>query len=366
MSGAIDLWQHPDSKRWYVTWTEKGRSNRVSTRQRDREKAEEFRAAFVLERNAGDAAKPAEVEVRTVLDGYYERHAKALPSEERNRIAITHLKKFYGAATVSAVNSRNHERYIAQCRQEGKADGTTNRHLGALRSALRFAVKSGDLMTAPFVPSLREPPPRPHVLSQPQVEALLKAARSSADYAHVETFIQIATQTGARRSAILQLTWDRVDLKAGTIDFRLPGVAHVRKRRAVTGISSGLARFLKPLAKRAKCPNVVEFRGKPVKGIKRAFKSIATLAGLAHVTPHVLKHTFVSQALKVASPWTVSGMTATSIRTLQAVYGKHMVEDQKAAAEAMSRLTRKSRAKKTTKKATGKKPKRAIKHPRKG
>lgn len=366
MSGAIELWPHPQSGRWYVTWTEKGRSFRVSTRQREREKAEEFRAAFVLERNAGDAAKPTEVEVRVLLDGYYNRHAKALPSEERIRIATTHLKKFYGAASVSAVNSRNHERYIEQCKKEGKANGTINRHLGVLRAALRFAVKSGDLQTAPFVPSLKEPPPRPHVLSQPQVEALLKAARSSADHAHVETFIQIATQTGARRSAILQLTWDRVDLKAATIDFRLPGVAHTRKRRAVTGISSKLVRFLTPLRKRAKCANVVEFRGRPVKGIKRAFKNIATAADLAHVTPHVLKHTFVSQALKVASPWTVSGMTATSIRTLQAVYGKHMVEDQKKAAEAMSRLTRKPRAKKTTKKAERKKAKRAIMQPRKG
>lgn len=366
MPGEIGLWQHPVTKRFYVTWTERGRSFRLSTRQRGRKEAEEYRAAFVLENNAGEAVKPGEIEVRTLLYGYYERHAKALPSEERTRISIAHLKKFYGAGSVSTVNARNHERYIAQCRQEGKADGTINRQLGALRAALRFAVKSGDLQTAPFVPSLREPPPRPHVLTQAQADALLKAARSRADYLHVEAFVQIALQTGARRSAILQLTWDRVDLKAKTIDFRLPGIAHVRKRRAVTGISSGLATFLRRLQKRAKGANVVEFRGKPVRGIKRAFKSVAKLANLPHVTPHVLKHTFVSQALKVASPWTVSGMTATSIRTLQAVYGKHMVEDQKAAAEAMTRLTRNSRAKTTRKKKATKPPKRAKRLTRKG
>lgn len=345
MPGKIDLWLNPVSKRYYVTWTEEGRSNRISTRTRDRGEAEEFRAAFVLERNAGEAVKPTEVEVRTLLDSYYTRHVKGLPSDERNRIAIAHLKKFYSAATVSAVKPRNHERYIEQCRQEGKADGTINRHLGALRAALRFAVKSGDLAAAPFVPSLKEPPPRPHVLTQPQVDALLHAARSSPDHAHVEAFIQIASQTGARRSAILQLTWDRVDLKAGTIDFRLPGIAHTRKRRAVTGISSALASFLRGLQKHAKGKNVVQYRGEPVLSIKRGFKWVATKAGLPHVTPHVLKHTFVSMALQVASPWIVSGMTATSIRTLQAVYGKHMVEDQRKAAQAMAEATRKSRAK---------------------
>ena len=90
------------------------------------------------------------------------------------------------------------------------------------------------------------------------------------------------------------------------------------------------------------------------------------LSNLPHVTPHVLKHTFVSQALKVASPWIVSGMTATSIRTLAAVYGKHMVEDQKAAAEAMIKLARNSRAKTTGKKKATKLQKRAKRLPRKG
>lgn len=155
----------------------------------------------------------------------------------------------------------------------------------------------------------------------------------------------IASQTGARRSAILQLTWDRVDLEGRTIDFRLPGVAHIRKRRAITGVSADLIAYLKRLRQRTEGDAVIQVRGKPVASIKRAFRYVAKKAGLPHVTPHVLKHTFVSQALQVASPWVVSGMTATSIRTLQAVYGKHMVEDQRKAAEAMAELTRKSRAK---------------------
>jgi hypothetical protein len=82
---------------------------------------------------------------------------------------------------------------------------------------------------------------------------------------------------------------------------------------------------------------------------------------MPHVTPHVLKHTFVSQALQVASPWVVSGMTATSLRTLQAVYGKHMVEDQRRAAEAMAALTRKPRAKATKKETTAKAARSKIK-----
>jgi integrase len=339
MSGKVDLWQHPVSRRWYITWTERGRSFRASTRTKDRKQADRVRAAFVLERDRQPQAKPDEIAVTTLLDSYYERHAKALPSAERINIAINHLSEFYGAATVSAVNARSHERYIAQCRGEGKADGTINRHLGALRAGLRFAVKSGDLAVAPFVPSLREPPARPHVLNRAEVGRLVLAARRLG-HDHVALFIRLAVYTGARRSAILQLTWDRVDLKAGTVDFRLPGVAHSRKRRAITGLPARLLASLRRLRKRSTSDHVITWRGKPVASIKRAFKETARAAKLPHVTPHVLKHTAVSWALRVASPWVVSGMTATSVRTLQAVYGKHMVDDLKAAAEAMARNPR--------------------------
>lgn len=346
MPGKVDLWQHPDSKRFYVTWSEGTRSNRVSTRTRDRREAEKFRAAFVLERDRGPDAKPDEVAVTALLESYYDRHAKALPSGERANIAINHLSEFYGAGTVATVNSRSHERYIAKCRDEGKANGTINRHLGTLRAALRFGVKSGDLAVAPYVPSLREPPPRPHVLDRGQVARLLRAA-AALGHDHISYFIRLAVYTGARRNAILQLTWDRVDLRAGTVDFRLPGVAHSRKRRAITGLPARLVASLRRLKKKAIAPTVIAFNGKPVKSIKRAFRLVAVEAKLAHVTPHILKHTAVSWALRVASPWIVSGMTATSVRTLQAVYGKHMLDDLKVAAEAMARsgITRKSRAK---------------------
>lgn len=350
MPGKVDLWKHPGSGRWYITWTDRGRSLRASTRSKDRKQAERVRAAFVLERDRRPEAKPDEIAVTTLLDAYYERHAKVLPSAERINIAINHLSEFYGAATVSAVNARSHERYIAQCRAEKKADGTINRHLGSLRAALRFAVKSGDLSHAPHVPSLREPASRPHVLDRANVASLLRAARRLG-HDHVATFVRLAVYTGARRTAILQLTWDRVDLKAGTVDFRLPGAAHARKRRAITGLPARLVASLRRLRKRSTTPTVIAWRGKPVASIKRAFYETAKAAKLPHVTPHVLKHTAVSWALRVASPWVVSGMTATSVRTLQTVYGKHMMDDLKIAAEAMARsgLTRKIRAKSSTK-----------------
>lgn len=362
MHGDVEIWQHPNG-RYYLTWTERGRSHRLSTRTRDAKQASKIRAAFVLERDAQPAAKPDEVAVVPLLESYWDRHAKVLPSAERINIAINHLSAFYGAGTVSAVVARTHERYIAQCRKEGKADGTINRHLGTLRAALRFGVRSGDLSNAPHVPSLREPPPRAHVLDRRNVGTLLRAARKLG-HGHIGLFIRLAVYTGARRSAILQLTWDRVDLKAGTVDYRLPGVTHSRKRRAIAGVPMRLLASLRRLRKRQDGSHVIQWHGRPVASIRRAFRDTAKAAKLPHVTPHVLKHTAVSWALRVASPWVVSGMTATSVRTLQAVYGKHMVDDLKAAAEAMALsgiVPRNSRAKPAKKKATNRVRKSKVK-----
>lgn len=352
MSGKVDLWQHPVSGRWYVTWTVKGRSLRRTTGTRDRREAEAFRAAFVLNSGA-HPLDAADVRIETVLDSYYERHAKHLPSREQAAIAIASLKAFYGISTVGAVTARNHERFIQEKRDEGKSNGTINRHLGTLRASLRFAVRSGDLSSAPHVPALKEPPARAHVLDRRQIAQLLRAARRLG-HDHIGRFIRLAVYTGARRSAILQLTWDRVDLKAGTVDFRLPGVLHSRKRRAVTALPARLLSSLKRLQKRATSDHVIVYNGQPIASIKRAFKDTAKAAKLAHVTPHVLKHTAVSWALRVASPWVVSGMTATSVRTLQNVYGKHMMEDQRAAVEEMARNSRAKPAQRKVRKSRAK------------
>ncbi len=338
MPGKVELWKSPVSGRFYVTWTVKGRSLRRTTGTRDRGEAEAFRAAFVLNSGSGPV-DGNEVRIETVLDSYYERHAKHLPSAVQADIAIKSLKRFYGISTVGAVTARNHERFIAERKSEGKSNGTINRHLGTLRAALRFAVKSGDLATSPHVPALREPPPRALVLGRRDVARLLLASRRLS-HGHVALFIRLAVYTGARRKAILDLTWDRVDLKTGVVDFRLPGVLHSRKRRAVTVLPARLLASLKRLRKRTKGTHVIEYNGQPIDSIKRSFKDVAKAAKLAHVTPHILKHTAVSWALRVASLWTVSGMTATSVRTLQNVYGKHLVEDQRAAVEAMTRNPR--------------------------
>jgi len=340
------LWKHPDNGRYYVVWTERRRSRRASTGFKDVGPAEKFLANFILELDRPAEAKPDQISIATVLENYWTRHAHKLASAEAIGIRTRHLNKFFGLAAVDSVNARSMERYKAKCIADGMAIGTINLHRTVLRAALRQAVRFGDLATAPFVPSDREPPPRPEFLTRPQVDAMTRAAEETEDHRHVALFIHLAIATGARRGAILQLTWDRVDLKAGTVDFRLPGVDHNRKRRALTALPAHVVALLRRQRQTSSSAYVIQpmsrpekFKDQPLKSIRRAFRLVAKAAGLPHATPHILKHTAVTWALRVASPWIVSGMTATSMRTLQSVYGKHMVEDLREAAEAVARPT---------------------------
>ena len=55
----------------------------------------------------------------------------------------------------------------------------------------------------------------------------------SAHRPHIKLFIIIAMTTGARKGAVLDLTWDRVDMDGGVIDFHNPEMFITKKKRSV-------------------------------------------------------------------------------------------------------------------------------------
>jgi len=223
----------------------------------------------------------------------------------------------------------------------GLKPSTINRRRAVLRAALNYAFKNGRLQFVPYVPTLQEGPPRPNFLSRVEAARLLRAARR---LPHVALFIRIALATGARHSAILQLTWDRVDLARGVVDFRLPGVEHRKKKRAVRPISARLLGTLRRHARHATTRHVITWKEQPVKSVKKAFRTLRKETGLL-VLSHVLKHTMVTWGLQKVDLHAMSQLTATSTKTLERVYAKAEVEHLRDAAErAATGGARKSRA----------------------
>ena len=330
------------SPRWYITWADGRRSQRASTGTTDREEAQRVLAAFIIERGSTDNSTLDKVSIAALLDEYYDGYACRLPSAFVARTAIDHLLGHYGVATVDALTTSNgNSSYEKHCLSQGLKHSTINRRRAVLRAALNYAYKNSRLHSVPYVPTLREGPPRPQYLSRSEAARLLWAARH---LRHLSLFIRIALGTGARHSAILQLTWDRVDLDRGIIDFRLPGVEHRKKKRAVRPISRRVLAALRRHARHATGDYVLTWNGRPMKSVKIAFRRLRRVTGLP-VTAHVLKHTAVTWGLQKATIWEMSQLTATSAKTLERVYGKAEVEHLREAAErAVSGGARNSRA----------------------
>lgn len=175
------------------------------------------------------------------------------------------------------------QRYAA-----GRKPNTVRKELEVVRAALNFHKKGGAAVFELPPP----PPPKERYLSREEARALLKAARP---FPHIRAFLALSLATGARTAAILELTWDRVDLTRRRITLALEDANDpARKRRAVVPMNKRAYRYLRVMKEAATCNHVIEWGGHRVKSIKKGFAAARDRAGLSGITPHILRHTAAS------------------------------------------------------------------------
>jgi integrase len=171
--------------------------------------------------------------------------------------------------------------YATKRRNAGRQDGTIRRELSTLGTALRWANRNTPAMIE-LPPS---PPPKDRVLTKAEVDRLVDAA----DRFHIKLAIRLMFATAARKEAILDLTWDRVDLERGQIRLAKDDGKR-RKGRATVPVGPKVLALLKDAKEAALTDHVIEWAGGPVKSIRTGFASACERAGLLDVTPHVLRH----------------------------------------------------------------------------
>jgi integrase len=170
----------------------------------------------------------------------------------------------------------------------GRKPNTVRKELEVVRAALNFHKKGADAVFELPAP----PPPKERYLSRDEARALLKGARR---FPHVRAFIALSLATGARQSALLELTWDRVDMERRRITLALGDAADdARKRRATVPMNRRAYRYLRVLREARTCNHVIEWGGHRVLSIKKGFRAASERAGLDGITPHILRHTAAS------------------------------------------------------------------------
>ena len=252
-----------------------------------------------------------------------------------------HIKPLLGRLKVAAVTRHDIEKF-----RDGVADGATkltiktgkhglarvtggqgaaSRTLGLLGAIFTFAQKRGLRSDNPcrgverFADGQRE-----RRLSNQEYEALGLALTSMPKtiWPMAVAATKFLTVTGWRRDEVITLTWSDVDLVTRT--SRLPDTKSGRSMRplskAACQILSGL-----PKTKAALVFPSSKDAGKPMTGFHKTWLRIAAKAGLpADVTPHILRHSFASNAADLGySELTIAALIGHRKGSVTSKYAHH-------------------------------------------
>jgi integrase len=329
------------SPNWYIQWFEDGHSRRASARTADRDQAEQVLAAFRLVRSE----QPVEdMTIAQCLEWYWDSYAKNLMRPDSADLAIRYLRPFFGATLASSLTRTKQQAYIDHRRLVGAGDESIRRDLSVLSAALNRAEKFNKLTRAPPMMSLTPAPARERFLSRKEVARLWRRLRGPRS-AHVLLFCRLALYTGARTSAILELTWDRVDFANGRIDYRVPGRPQTKKRRVVAPMTPMLERMLRHAKKRSRSRHVISWAGEKIDRVAKAAIAHAEAVGIEGFSPHVLRHTFASWAVQNdVSIYIVGKALGQTIASTTERYAKLAPNDVRDAMAAMRRKKRKDSA----------------------
>jgi integrase len=163
---------------------------------------------------------------------------------------------------------------------------TVRYELSMLSVALRRAKDAKAIDVAPVVWRPAAPERQVRHLTHAQFERWFKEVKAP----HARLYVLLGLYSMARPSAILELTWTRVDFARGQIDLNPPGRRQTKKRRPVVPINDEAMDALRAAYEGRQSEFVIERGAKQVGNIKKAFQAASKRSGI-HVTPYTLRHT---------------------------------------------------------------------------
>ena len=324
------LWLNKRAGSWYVVWREGNEAKRLSTGTDDSRKAQQYLANFL--EGMANPSPPTVLTVGKVLDGYLEDRKWKIRSYATQVYACNALRRHLGLAEVGILTSKSLEVYAQKRFQEGVmrtvqgqqvrkdlSAGTIAREVQTLRAAMKWAHGARWIEgTIPLKMPVKAPPSRVRWLTKEEASAL----RGACTRFHLELCVMIALTTAARVGAILELTWDRVHMDRGIIDF---GKGHGNKNRAIVPIGENLRTMLEQASELRRSTHVVEWEGKPIASIKTAYNGAVDRAKLdSSVNIHTLRHTAATWMVQAGIPLAqVARMMGDSEKMVEKVYGHH-------------------------------------------
>jgi integrase len=322
-----------------IHWTEPGgRGKRVSTRQKDLAAAQRFFAEWILLKDA----QPADEPLIAALWPVYMRSHDFASRDLAARYWRNSLEAHFAHLAPSQVTQDVISSYIAG--RDVKPQ-TAARELRQLLACLSFHGREpGGKLRLPA-----DGAPRDRWLRDEEVARLHAAAADLAGeerLSRLQVFMWLALETGARLTAILELTWVRVDFGTNVVHFDWAERRKTKKRRASVPISASLRPVLERAWQERTGETVVPRGGDHMwAAVQRCVRH----AGLAPkdprrvdtatgISPHVFRHTAATKMAREGVPiWIIAKILGNTVALVERVYAKHSPDDLREAINLISR-----------------------------
>ena len=230
---------------------------------------------------------------------------KALSSHWRVKMALDRFNEEFSYRIVSTILPSEIENYQAKRKAQGRSDATVDQEVGAAKTVINKAFENdmvgGDtLKKFKLIKKLLKPRSnkRDMVLTVDQADLLMENCPR-----HVSDIVATAYFTGMRKSEILNLTWDRIDMKQRLISLRAKDTKNGRPR--IVPISDELYPVLKSIPRNLHDDHVLLYKGKSITDIRTGLKIGCKKTGILYgrfvqdgFTFHDLRHTFNTDTRK--------------------------------------------------------------------
>ena len=203
--------------------------------------------------------------------------------------------KKVGISDHNQIDSRLIREYLIQVQGRGVSSSTVHAHARGVRAFVRFlhAEEYIEKQIQITMPRVEVKPMR--VLSEEQLDKVLKACRRSRDKA----LILFMVDTGLRRSEVLFLTWLDVDIASGVVNVRRTKNKKARSVFIVAKTRRALLKYRKTISHGDNQPlfQSVSGRGFRSSGLRQVFRRISERAGIKF-SAHDLRRTFATMSLR--------------------------------------------------------------------
>ena len=278
-----------------------------STRFKDAEALLHKRKAQIREGKEPEIKKIANYSFKELAEKYSQWMIGRHRSADSKQYRINQLVEYFGNIPLRRFNTYIVEQYQTDLINKGLKPASVNKNISLLKAMFRKAVdwnmvEEDVLKRVRRCKLLQVNNKRLRYLSKEECQRLIECCDP-----HLKPIVITALNTGMRKSEILNLKWENVDLIHG---FILLDKTKNGERREIP-INNTLRETFKSLTRRLDVPYVFydPKTGKPYKDVKRSFHTALRRAKIKDFRFHDLRHTFASHLV-------MAGVDLTTVKEL--------------------------------------------------